>query len=108
MISDGFRFISVALLVLMPAFGHGETMDELVKRDGLFFRKFFDVPYTGSVDGKVRGSFVDGKKMGLGLRSGKTALWILGVVIKWVKEMANGRATFPQANYFTEVFTKMA
>ena len=51
MISCRSRFILVVFLALMPAFGHSETMNELVKRDGLFFRKFVDVTYTGSING---------------------------------------------------------
>ena len=40
-----------------------------------------------------KSSLVDGKKNGPWVAFW-TALWILGVVIKWVKEMANGRATW--------------
>jgi len=29
--------------------------DDLVKRDGLFYEKFMDVPFTGNVTGKERG-----------------------------------------------------
>ena len=49
---------SVILLVLLfPALALGETMDDLVKRDGLHYKKFTDVPFTGEVTGKKQGSF---------------------------------------------------
>jgi hypothetical protein len=48
---------SVALIVLLfPALALGETMDDLVKRDGLHYKKFTDVPFTGEVTGKKQGS----------------------------------------------------
>jgi len=43
--------------------------DDLVKRDGLFYKKFTDVPFTGEVTGKEQGLiqdriFRDGKEVG--------------------------------------------
>ena len=51
------------------------TMSDLVQRDGLFFEKFSDVPFTGSVEGKnasggtafpgyVKGEIVEGVEQG--------------------------------------------
>ena len=37
-------------------------MDDLVKRDDLYFEKFTDVPFPGEVSGKVSGKFKNGKK----------------------------------------------
>ena len=40
-------------------------MDDLVEREGIYYKKFTDVPFTGKVDeGLVRGSFKDGKREG--------------------------------------------
>ena len=39
-------------------------MDDLVKRDGLYYEKFTDVPYTGDVTGDEQGSFKNGKREG--------------------------------------------
>ncbi len=56
---------SVVLLVLLfPALAFGETMDDLVETNGLFYKKFTDVPFTGKITGKVQGSFRNGKKDG--------------------------------------------
>jgi len=67
---------SVVLLVLLfPALAMGgevrdsepyrlPTMDDLVITDGLHYKKFTDVPFTGEVTGKRQGSIKDGKKDG--------------------------------------------
>ena len=46
-------------------------MDEVVKRDGIFFRKFSNVPFSGNIESyhpngqlKIIGKFTDGKKIG--------------------------------------------
>ena len=37
---------------------------DLVKRDGVYYEKFTDVPFTGNVNGKLVGSFKNGKMDG--------------------------------------------
>ena len=60
---------SILLLTLLfPAFALGETMDDLVERDGLYYKKFTDVPFTGEVTGPTFGFFELGKLKGLFLR----------------------------------------
>ena len=40
-------------------------MDDLVERDGLFYKKFTDAPFTGEIDeGLKRGSFKNGEQEG--------------------------------------------
>ena len=39
-------------------------MDDLVIREGLYYEKFTDVPFSGKIEGLQRGSFKDGKKDG--------------------------------------------
>lgn len=61
------RFNSPLLLVLLflsfPSFGL--TLDDLVKRDGLYYEKFTDVPFSGEIDeGLGRGELKDGKREG--------------------------------------------
>ena len=58
---------SIALVILLiPSVALGEvvTIDDLVKRDGLHYKKFSDVPFTGEVTGKGQGSFKGGKQEG--------------------------------------------
>ena len=39
-------------------------MDDLVRREGTYYKKFTDVPFTGEVEGKRQGSFKNGKQEG--------------------------------------------
>jgi len=57
---------SVFLIVLLfPALALGETKDDLVYREGLYYKKFSEVPFTGKTTGKTQGSFRKGKEDGL-------------------------------------------
>ena len=38
--------------------------DDLVEREGLYYKKFTDVPFKGEVTGKEQGKLKDGKKDG--------------------------------------------
>ena len=60
------RFLLPILLltILFPALAFGETYSDLVKRDGVYFKKRTDVPFTGKVTGDEQGSLKDGKKVG--------------------------------------------
>ena len=60
------RFLAPILLLvlLFPSLAFGETMKDLVKRDGIHYKKFSTVPFTGKVTGKEQGSFRNGKKHG--------------------------------------------
>ena len=52
----------VALLVSGPTWG--ETFENLVLRDGLYYKKFTDVPFTGKVEGEQQGKIKNGKRDG--------------------------------------------
>ena len=54
------------LTLLFPPLALGEEVkiEDLVKRDGLYYRKFSDVPFTGKTTEKDQGSFKDRKKDG--------------------------------------------
>ena len=54
----------VLALFLFPSIAFGETMDDLVKRDGIYYKKDTDVPFTGKITGRKQGSFKDGKMEG--------------------------------------------
>jgi antitoxin component YwqK of YwqJK toxin-antitoxin module len=56
------------MVLLLPALALGETMDDLVNRDGLYYKNFTDVPFTGKIvdyhpNGQLRskGTSKDGK-----------------------------------------------
>ena len=42
----------------------GESMDDLVERNGLYYKKFTNIPFTGAVVGVDSGKIKDGKKGG--------------------------------------------
>ena len=52
------------LTLLFPSLAYGVTMDDLVVRDGVWFKKFSTVPFTGKTTGENQGSFRNGKKDG--------------------------------------------
>jgi hypothetical protein len=61
------RILATALLAIsLTASGAFATsMDDLVKRKGLYYKGFPDVPFTGRVDkGLRRGAFKNGKEEG--------------------------------------------
>jgi hypothetical protein len=43
----------VLLTFLFPSLAFGVTMDDLVKRDGIHYKKFSDVPFTGKTTENV-------------------------------------------------------
>ena len=52
-------------LLSSPSWSEGISFDDLVERDGLIYKKFTDVPFTGEVDeGLMQGSFKNGKVEG--------------------------------------------
>lgn len=55
----------LVLLSLVSFPSWGLSMDDLVQREGLYYEKFTDVPFTGEIDeGLERGAFKNGKKEG--------------------------------------------
>ena len=60
------RILAPILLLtfLFPSLAYGLTIGALVQRDGLYYKKFTDVPFTGKITGNKQGSFKDGKKVG--------------------------------------------
>ena len=52
------------LIFFSPSVVMGETLADLVKRNGLIYKKFTDVPFTGKVTGNQQGSVKNGKEEG--------------------------------------------
>ena len=58
------RLLPILLLVFSVGVG-AETIDDLVNRDGLYYKKFTDVPFTGNIKSKLhKGKITNGKKDG--------------------------------------------
>ena len=49
-------------LVAIPSWS--ETIDDLVHRNGLYYKKFTDVPFDGEIEGIVQGRIKNGKEEG--------------------------------------------
>ena len=52
----------IALLVSGPAWG--ETYFDLVQREGLYYKKSTEVPFSGTVTGRYQGKIKNGKRDG--------------------------------------------
>ena len=50
---------------LFCSFSIATSFDDLVERDGVYYQKSSQVPYTGQIDGIEKGLIRDGKKEGL-------------------------------------------
>ena len=86
----------VFVVLLFPSLALGEevTLDDLVKTDGLFYKKFTDVPFTGKITGSEQGKIKNGKKEGPWV-----TYWTNGRV--WVKgDYKNGEREGPWVFYY--------
>ena len=54
----------IILFCLTSSIGWTETMDDLIKKDTIYYKKFTEVPFTGKIDGKEQGSMKNGKREG--------------------------------------------
>lgn len=64
-----FRMIKVlsfitCLFIFSPNVVLSETLKDLVKLGGLYYKPFTEVPFTGKITGRTRGSLKNGKKHG--------------------------------------------
>jgi hypothetical protein len=86
------RFLLSTTLLLFLSFPSSvlsETVDwdDLVKREGLLYKKFTNVPFTGEVEGKKQGRVKNGKREGGNRRrSGLDCKVRVGSSITWQHE----------------------
>ena len=88
----------VLMVLFFPGLVLGETMDDLVQRDGLFYKKFTVVPFTGNITGETQGTIKNGKPEGPWIfYDGDRQLWKKGNYKKgkrdgpWVFYHLNGQ-----------------
>ena len=57
-------FLTLFLLIFCtPSWSETLTMDDLVKRDGVYYKRFTKVPFTGFIhDNENKGRIIEGKK----------------------------------------------
>ena len=58
------RTICLTLALLFSGITFGVTVEELMEQDGLYYKKFTNVPFTGNTTGQEQGIFKNGKKEG--------------------------------------------
>ena len=73
--------LTILFISLLSSPSWSVTLGDLVERDGLYYEKFTDIPFTGEVTGAEQGSFKSGKKEGA-----------------WVEYHKNGQL-FSKGNY---------
>ena len=49
------------LFCLTSSVGWSLELKDLVERDGIYYKKFSDVPFTGKITGQYQGTFKNGK-----------------------------------------------
>ena len=60
-----WHLVAIAIsLLFFSSPSWGETKADLVEREGVYFKKFSNVPFSGKVSGQWQGQFLDGKKEG--------------------------------------------
>jgi len=57
--------IPLLFMCLVSSPSWGEDYDNLVSRDGIYYKKFTNTPFTGKVEGRGQGYIKDGKLDGL-------------------------------------------
>jgi hypothetical protein len=73
-----------------------ETINDLVQREGTYYKKFTDVPFTGQVGGKNQGSIKNGKKEGYWV-----SYWPNGQ-LQYKGDYKNGKAEGYWVGYFED------
>jgi len=64
LIMKKLSLLPILLLSLLSTSCWGVDWDDLVERDGIYYEKFSDTPYTGKVNGEEKGKLKEGKKNG--------------------------------------------
>ena len=57
--------LTILFLSLLSSPSWSETFDDLVERDGIYYKKFSDVPFSGKLTGKNKGLIKNGKREGV-------------------------------------------
>jgi antitoxin component YwqK of YwqJK toxin-antitoxin module len=85
----------ILMTLLFPALAYGVTMDDLVIRDGIYYKKFSTVPFTGTITESVeQGSFKDGKKHGPWVSYNKDGQ------LRFASTFKNGKQDGPWVGYW--------
>ena len=60
------KYLLILSCLLFTSVGWSKDInsDDLVKKEGLYYEKFTDVPFTGNVTGQQQGKIIKGKREG--------------------------------------------
>jgi len=56
--------LTILFLSLLSSPSWSVSHDDLVEREGIFYKKFSDVPFSGKVTGRYKGNYKNGKEDG--------------------------------------------
>ena len=56
--------LTILVISLLSSPSWSQTMDDLVQREGIFYQKFTNVPFSGKITGQEQGSFKNGERDG--------------------------------------------
>jgi len=59
-----FKKIILLILIFFPSFCFAKNVDNLFLRQGLYFEKFRDIPFTGKITGRIHGKILNGLRDG--------------------------------------------
>ena len=97
--------VAILFISLLSSPSWSETMDDLVKRKGLYYKQFTDVPFTGKVTGSSQGSIKNGERDGAWVSYHKNGQLFLKSYWKnfkqegtWISYRENGQFWF-KMNY---------
>ena len=58
-------FLTISIFFISsPSWSEALTIDDLVERNYLYYKKFTNVPFTGEISGEENGKFKNGKQDG--------------------------------------------
>ena len=90
-----FTLLITFFLGGIVSISNSETIDDLVQREGMFYLKFSDIPFSGELEGIQQGLVSEGKKQGQWLE-----FWITGQ-LKNKGEYKNGKKNGLWLLFFT-------
>ena len=96
--------LTILFISLLSSPSWSVTIGDLVKREGLYYEKFTDVPYTGEVTGEEQGSFKSGKREGYWVNYYENGISFRGNFKNgkeegaWISYHVNGQV-FSKGNY---------
>jgi len=105
-----FLFSPLLLITLLfPALAYGVDVkfEDLVGREGLYYKKFTEVPFTGKVTGSIQGSFKDGQWDGPWVGYYPSGPLLAKGTMKTVFRTVLGSDTIPMDSHTIEELSRM-